>query len=1392
MGRRQTRRRSGAATVAVRAVIVAFRALCCLGVVWSLSGLAQDPAPDAYEIGGPLAGLKLGPFPTQHGEDAGYPGCIPALIAQGAIGSDMGNQVREWGPQGMPPELDLYPGSVEHYRAYMFKYMPIRSFFDRQSQLRNFVAAELAGVDRAQVERYAEPVYWVPRHAAPRLTGSHRAAVPVLRMTPAAPGLELDLGELPIGLYAVRVVGAVPTAALRDFRKPLFLRLTVNDAAADRVSTYRRRVGYCDQFYGIVEFYFHVSARRRYTVGLAVDAGSQVDLLVHNISLDDVLAGTVRTRVKQRRTLASDPVVSDGAAVPQDRADRLARDRAIWLGFPPVNAQGSMVGTAYGKSTSYGKIGGVEPGTAELTGTEIVERHGDWVAWGRQTRGMRLPDGTEPSDVFLANPELNLVYTNEDLRLGRPLPDPYPFRDDGAGLYFPDPADPAAGRVWTPIGHRVHQLYKGYCTGIGTSLKKLRAEGGYDHAHDAALTLVRWAYAFPTLDYSRYLSNTVHERGPFGRDYTCRRRETVAFFLPHYPQYVDPIMYQYDELFDFVAGNTLLAESVGRFVPWVRSPDDVLRLIDVYLVQTTAKRILRYHYHTDPMDIANLAAVVGNTAVTEPWLEWLFSRTFIYPLPVAGIQDAMITGTTREGTELVGSTYYAQGEGAARVAESLERYLRTGGVSRFDLLDTERYPKPVSHLYWRFENVVAGRDFLRIGDVCGPDKAPGHTLRNLSFARTGWRWTRDPRFAFVLRHHVGRQAEDDAEWAAVESAAAAVRRAPWLDNRSRVLPMWAGILEAGLAHDEPKRRRAAYLRVGYGMGHHHADTLDLQVFAHGLPMTVDGGQRPGYSTPPDRLTRVHNVVEVDGRRHLEHSWVTALTDHEGARYLAADAVPPAGARAFRRQIALLDTRPDVIAPDEPETSDSYVFDVVRVDGGTQHTYCFHGPLHDAFEWNAENVAAPAEGSPEAEYLGVFKATPEDNAVGDAPGSFVATWRYAREVAGAGMGEREMRGVELDPDAPRPFTRLHLLGVEGSRAHRGQFVCTRWKYGFTQTMVQKRTAAGELSDTFVAVVEPFVGEPFLGSVTRLEVSGDEGDARRPVALGVETRDGERHVCFADGRPGVVRRVPGEGVRVAAEFAFLAADGQGLRQAVIVGGTLLETPSLRIESERRERAGRVVQVDYRKRSFWLDTVWPERSGDRVLEVAAPGSGRRTSYTATRMASTGERTLVTLKRGADYYRSAIRDVREDGRVTCVLRPGVDFVAGGRTGWVASDDEGTRFWRADYLGSNSFQLRPAAAGDALDLAVLRAGGVLRLWEYGVGDTVRQSTSVAVQRLADGLYAVTGDVGLTLGLRGQALDRSGDCETWRPAAVPQRDGWVSATLTDVDVAGTVYLRVRQ
>jgi len=125
--------------------------------------------------------------------------------------------------------LPVASPAAEHYRTYWHKYCPVRSFFDRQSMVKNFVAPNIPGAEPKQIEEYAEPVYYVPRQDDPLGTGNRREPVPVVRCKGGDPVFRLDFGELEPGLYCVRVIGAAPTEKLRPFLLPVFVEMRVND-----------------------------------------------------------------------------------------------------------------------------------------------------------------------------------------------------------------------------------------------------------------------------------------------------------------------------------------------------------------------------------------------------------------------------------------------------------------------------------------------------------------------------------------------------------------------------------------------------------------------------------------------------------------------------------------------------------------------------------------------------------------------------------------------------------------------------------------------------------------------------------------------------------------------------------------------------------------------------------------------------------------------------------------------------------------------------------------------------------------------------------------------------------------------------------------------------------
>ncbi|NUN92302.1 MAG: hypothetical protein HUU04_00815 [Verrucomicrobiae bacterium] len=1360
-------------------------------------GPTRVAAEDHFEPGGPLQGVKLPRFPTQHGEKPGYPGVIPELQTRDATGNLL------FTAEALPPEHQLFDGSVEHFRAYFFKYLPVKSFFDRQSLIKNWLARDLLP---QQAEDYAEPVYWVPRHAAERPTGRFNRPVRVVRGRVKTTVFDLAAGHLPAGMYAVRVIGAVETKDLIRHRKPLILRLTVNDGLKGEKNTSRFRCKYVDEFYVLAEFYFHAPEARAYHLTLAVDEGTQVTPLIHNLELHDALAGATHRAIKTKTTLTSplgkppQPPVTDAA--------RLQRDADLWGAIPPLNAQ---FGITYGMGGDDPKKNWPNIGAGGLTSEQIQAQYGEWKL---------APLGP----LLLQNAKLQLTYAIADLAAGKPLPDPYPFKDRGLGVYTPPSKTEETPQNWCPIANGVRDRVRTAVEEIKKRTLQFDKNGDVNAGRDAAVLLCRLAYDYPGYDSSNDLSALMVQPGAYGRDMGCRRRDPRSNYFP-----VD-FLDNYDRLFELIKSDPGLPQSVGRFVPWIKTPQDVIRLLDVYLVQTMAKRWLRYHYYyaNEPTKILRPVRVLGDPHVTNPWMEWLFSSTFLYPQPPSGLQDLLVTGNDRDGIGYIGSFYYCGSEQCAPKAAELEDYLAEGGDPKFDLRDPRRYPKPVAACRWFVDTRMAGLFWPRIGDVGGPDKTYGAWFDHFKeMAPLGWRWTKEAQFAFIIKHFWGRGDFKDAEWAEIEKAAATLKRAPWLETPSRVVANWFGLLETGRPHDDPRFRRNVYLRIGLGHGHAHADSLDLQGHAHGYPFTIDGGQRSGYSSPADFTTRIHNLVEIDGKNMRTHSWVTALSDAEGARYLAAELVPPGNhpnLKLYRRQVALL----DVDEPGEPQSLPvpqtgpnakdlppltaspiSYIFDVVRVSGGGTNTYCFHGPIEDEMTTNIrETIQGMANLKAEAdkEYLKIF---PEAELVtaGTAPEILEATWRLSREpnlTGGRGFGvEKGMHAAIWDEASPRKFTRLHLLGVAGARTMTGRLVCKQWKYVFTNLLVQKRLpTAGDT--VFTALIEPYVGEPFLTDRQLLPIAGNETDARQAVAVQVKTKNGHTDLLFADGSPEKTREFSWAGgpCRVAAEFASVSMNAQRLRVAAITGGTLLQTPEVLLRPVRRELTATIKATDYPEKTVTLDPVWIEAplSAGRVVEFS--NGQRPVTYTIRQAIVANGQTRLILTGGADYFLSRVTSVDAAAKqLRCALAPpyvtkeNTDPIPRINHRWTASTESGGKTWRADYVGMDSdtneylFQL-----DGAVNESDFGKGGGFRLWEYGTGDQVRRSTAASLRYVTDKIYELTTDAEIAVGLKGGRLEISVDRQTWKELPAKAVGGKVEATIslaTLLSAQGRVFLRVQ-
>ncbi len=234
--------------------------------------------------------------------------------------------------------------------------------------------------------------------------------------------------------------------------------------------------------------------------------------------------------------------------------------------------------------------------------------------------------------------------------------------------------------------------------------------------------------------------------------------------------------------------------------------------------------------------------------------------------------------------------------------------------------------------------------------------------------------------------------------------------------------------------------------------------------------------------------------------------------------------------------------------------------------------------------------------------------------------------------------------------------------------------------------------------------------------------------------------------------------------------------------------MQTPLVTIKTAAREAVSKIAKVDYAARTITVTPELPALSnGERALEITSGTRG--TSFMATKIQG-GE---VAFPETAGHYASRIVEVDEKAQIVHCALPLPYPTPGRERGLVASDRDLRKFWRVDYLGGDpatgrfSFKLNgPVTEAD------FGESQSFRVWEYGVGDTVRQPSAVTLRRVSPGVFELSTDTALTLSLKGAALELSRDAQTWTRLKSTSASGKVEASIAPADLAeGRAYLRVK-
>lgn len=536
--------------------------------------------------------------------------------------------------------------------------------------------------------------------------------------------------------------------------------------------------------------------------------------------------------------------------------------------------------------------------------------------------------------------------------------------------------------------------------------------------------------------------------------------------------------------------------------------------------------------HQNCMAVA--AIVLDEPGVTDEWLDWIFAD--------GDVRQGVNTGgnMVRIFSQKVDDDGF--GDEASPAYNAIWRTM-FGSLS--DLLAL--YPRYTKHqlvdnpsFRKMFEAPVrltcAQKFSPHIGDT-GSTGNPGLASISANDLAHAFRVFGEPRFAQMAHMLNGNKADglrldifdQEPEGIAKEIEATVAKYGPYKLKTDNLPSYGCAILRSGSGSDA----RALSLYYGRNTGHGHKDTLNIELFAHGLNLMPDLGY-PEYATS-DCASRIewtsntisHNTVVVDRKRQQNQRLGVARFVAEGKGVSAAEvyaAKPYPQTSLYQRTIAMIDV----------SDKDSYIVDIFRVKGGAHHMYSLHGPegevetegLHltdqpkgtlagEDVEPYADlgfvkNGGADATGY---QYLYDVRRDSKPTAQPSVTYKVVDTWHVLKEPK-----DIRLRMTLVDPPG-------EVILAHGDPP--------RNKPGNPKNLWYILSPHEASESTFVSVIEPYVGSRLISKIERK----DDGDT---VTLTITTTSGrvdtivsalepiKREVAGIElaGRFGVVSKLNGE--------------------------------------------------------------------------------------------------------------------------------------------------------------------------------------------------------------------------------------------------------------------------
>ena len=696
------------------------------------------------------------------------------------------------------------------------------------------------------------------------------------------------------------------------------------------------------------------------------------------------------------------------------------------------------------------------------------------------------------------------------------------------------------------------------------------------YAHKCGVLLDRIADVYPDMDFAPFHElGFEHSHGGWGigRIWGCLcENDNVWRFS-----------WAYDKIFDaLVTDEELVAFASAKSQQCRLGDKSSTAAIIKHLEENLLLEMLR-SYKDGRIDgnkarIRNPAAAaiaLDRGEVTEQWLDYLFDPGFPHEKYQNPVPWLAVEGLDRDGMgSMCGGYGLMQKNSLIDLAEVLAAY---PDYTNHNLV--AEYPKLKQAFFIEARLSCLDTGIPNIGDSGGT----GTWGRGPSYATflRGFKLYHDPRMAALAWRYAGQDSaklrlpssdiyEADPDAVAEEIAALAKR------DEFRLKSDHTGRYgQAVLQTEQPEEGCALWVHYGYGKGHSHRDCLNIGLYAKNLDMLPELGYPEYTGGWPKRgawtsNTISHNTLIVGDRasgyspggklelfavqpplRVLDVSSLTAYPDMQ----------------TYRRTLALVNI----------SETDSYVFDVFRARGGTNHRLSYHGPAETAAVTGLQLVkqAAGTFADPEVEFATLegeqadfYKASgftylyDVERSADSVDSYFTVDWQ-AEDLRG-----RIAEGKE-------PHLRLHSLSesdevatTAGDPPQNKAGNPRRLRY-----LIQSRLGEN-MESQFVTVLEPYDTAPFIQQVRKLQVE-HEADPNSVAAVAVELAAGTTDILISCEHR-VAVKVEG-GIEFNGQFGMIRLVDGNVKLMRMSNASLLKVGEVELAADPPAYEGTVTAID-----------------------------------------------------------------------------------------------------------------------------------------------------------------------------------------------------------------------